>query len=179
MLVSGRWGQQAGFAIYRGLSRRMQEPVSTGFSTASRTGIVQPVPDEDQGCDRVEGDTLSADLSRVGLEFISVSPEQLQQPGMDEELFLAEGHLAQHAEVGQVMQVAGRCLTLGDAFFHQVADATVRLLEDHIDQFSGVDPGQPRSNMLGGMVGKLADRGDLASSPSGGFGHGLQSSRGC
>jgi hypothetical protein len=50
---------------------------------------------------------------------------------MAEELFLAAGQLSQHAAVGQFVQVAGRGLTLGDALLHQVADAAVRLLEDH------------------------------------------------
>ena len=65
---------------------------------------------------------------------------------MDEELLFAKRHFAQHAQGSQIMQAAGCRLALGDALVHQVANAAVRLLEDHIDQFARVDLGQLASN---------------------------------
>jgi enoyl-CoA hydratase/carnithine racemase len=103
-------------------------------------------------------------VQAVRLELVAahhVPAEQLHQLGVDEELFFAERHFAQHAQRGQVVQVARGGLALGDAFVHQVADAAIGLLKDHVHQLAGVDLGQARAHMFGGVFGQRADGGDL------------------
>ena len=72
------------------------------------------------------------------------------------------------------MQISRGRLALGNAFVHQVANAAIGLLKDHIHQFAGVDLGQADARMLRGVLGQGADGGNLAGGSIGCFGHGLQ-----
>ena len=62
-------------------------------------------------------------LSSVRLKLVAVPADQLHQLGVNKEFFFAKWHFAQHAQRGQVMQVARGGLALGHAFIHQFAAA--------------------------------------------------------
>jgi hypothetical protein len=81
--------------------------------------------------------------------------DELRLLRVDEELFLVDRRLAQHAEVGQVVQVAQCSLALGDTLVYEVGGAAVGLLEDRFEQLARPDLGQPRALALGGGRGLL------------------------
>ena len=83
--------------------------------------------------------------------------QQLEQTRVQKHLFFTHGLFLQYPEIHQGMKVPRSCLTLCNIAIHQVPDAAVRLLENHVHQLPGVDLGQPRTNMLSRVVGKLAD----------------------
>ena len=105
---------------------------------------------------------------------VVVPAEQLHQLGVNEELLFAEGHFAQNAQLHQLFQVARGGLPVGDAFVHDVADAAIGLLEDHVHQFAGIDFGQAAAHMVGGVLGQCADGSDFVGGPAGGFFDGAQ-----
>ena len=110
-------------------------------------------------------------LSAVKRKLVAVAGHQLEQFRVNEQFIAARGHLLQHADGDEIFQVAGGSLALGQIFFDEVCDATVGLLEDHVNQFATVDLGAARLNVFTGVIRQLPDGVDLGSCPVGGFGY--------
>lgn len=77
----------------------------------------------------------------IRLKPILLVHQQLHELGMDKQFLPACLLFGKHADLHQFFQVDGGGLAFGDAFFDQVVDAAVRLLEEGVDQFATLGAG--------------------------------------